>query len=363
MRRFVSLLVLLSISVALFSQSYVSVKLQDIATQVNLRDDFNYPLNIIKNKAGKVSHIGFNLFAEKLKTDYPSPIYHFIERYLLELYLMEDATLMTRMLTEDKVQIQGQRTIREQINRLLTTNKDNLSLSISQDDKNYTVSVTENQQTLLVMTFPVQYELLLGGNKKEIEATFYEGLLYSKEYVDMTNVILPVEEGKLLVDMGDNIFRKVGMTYIIDSMNSDSFYHRLSDGTYEPVVDDKHLEASVRNLILLPGKHTINVEVTQMLYGYKKITFESTLNKFLSYCKNEGCTTYVGIEEITNENISGTIILHNHVYGYCHQAYFSVNPKIILNPKADTMKLTLYAYVPTHNIQTLFQEHINLKVK
>ena len=121
MKKTVLLLIMLSVSLALFSQSYVSSKLQDIAAQVDSRTDFNHPLNIIKNKSGKVTHIGFSLFTEAIKADYPSPVYHFVERYLLELYLMDDATLITRMLTEDKVQIQGKVSLREKIALLFLT--------------------------------------------------------------------------------------------------------------------------------------------------------------------------------------------------------------------------------------------------
>lgn len=363
MKRIVSFFILLSVSLALFSQTYVSSKLQDIATQIDSRSDFNHPLNIIKSKAGKVTHIGFSLFSEATKADYPSPVYNFVERYLLELYLMDDATLITRMLAEDKVQIQGKGSLREKIALLLAANKDNLSVSIAQDDKNYAISVAEGQRSMLSMTFPVQYELLLGGNKKEIESTLYEDLLFYKEPILETNTLLTAEQGKLLVDMGNNVFRQVGMTYIIDSMNSDCYYQRLANGNYEPIYDSRHPEQSIRNLVLLSNKLNINAALTQMLYGYKKTTFDVTLNKFLSYCRNKGCTTYVGIEELTDKKISGTIILHNEAYGYCHQCYFSMSPQMLSNSGEGNMLLTLYAYVPTHNIQTLFQEHLNSKVK
>ena len=49
MKRIVSFFILLSVSLALFSQTYVSSKLQDIATQIDSRADFKHPLNIIKN--------------------------------------------------------------------------------------------------------------------------------------------------------------------------------------------------------------------------------------------------------------------------------------------------------------------------
>lgn len=365
------LLVSICITVTSFAQvtttNCISVKLRELAECIIAQDNFAYPLNVTKNSAGSTTHIGFRLFSEASKADYPSPVYHFIERYLLELYLMDDPTLQLRMLTEDKVKIAfpsyANGTIREQIKRLLAIDTTNLSLSMSQDDAFYNVSLSDNQRTLLAMTFPVQYELLLGGNKKEIESTLYEELLSYKESAYRTDTSLTAKQGKLLVDMGNNVFRQVGMTYMIDSMNSDSFYRRLSNGTYEPIVDSKHPEESMHNLILLPNNRDVKVEITQMLYGYKKQTFDATLSKFLSYCKEEGCTTYVGIEEITTEKITGTIILHNQAYGYCHQLYFNSPLQLISNPKREKLHLTLYAYVPTHNIQTLFFEHINSKVK
>lgn len=371
MKRIISLLVSVWLAATAFSQvtttNCISVKLKELAEYINAQENFSYPLNVVKNSAGKTTHIGFRLFSEAQKTNYPSPVYHFIERYLLELYLMDDPTLMLRMMTEDKVKIAfpaySNGAIRQQIVRLLSTDTAALSLSVSQNDTNYTISLNDNQRALLTMTFPVQYELLLGGNKKEIENTLFDDLLYYKEPASVAETILPADQGKLLVKQKDGVYQRVGMTYIIDSMNSDTFYRKLSNGSFAPLLESKSPEESMHNLILLPNSQTINVEVTQMLYGYKKLSFESTLNKFLSYCTEKGCATYVGIEEITSEKITGTIILHNQAYGYCHQVYFTCPPSLIDNPKRGAIQLVLYAYVPTHNIQTLFFEHVNSKVK
>lgn len=370
MKRIISLFVAVSFAVTLFAQltttNCISVKLAELAECVHAQEGFSYPLNVAKNSAGKTIHIGFRLFSEASKADYPSPVYHFIERYLLELYLIDDSTQRLRMMTEDKVKLSfpaySNGTIREQITRLLAADTANFSLSISQNDTNYSISLNDAQRTLLAMTFPVQYELLLGGNKKEIENTLFDELLSYKEPIPVGKTTLSAEQGKLLEKVDDNIYRSAGMTYIIDSMNSDCFYRRLSNNSYEPIADSKHPEASMHNLILLLTEQNVKVEITQMLYGYKKLSFDTTLGKFISYCQEKGCATYVGIEEISTEKISGTIILHNQAYGYCHQAYFNCSLALIDNPKNETMQIVLYAYVPTHNIETLFFEHVSKKV-
>lgn len=103
-------------------------------------------------------------------------MYQFVERYLLELFLLRDDNAINRQLYEDKVSVRFRGERRKDVHtallKVLSELKTNVSLSITTDNSHYSVLWTEKDHPLLYLRFPIQYELLWGMNKKEIEHIF-----------------------------------------------------------------------------------------------------------------------------------------------------------------------------------------------
>lgn len=318
-------------------------------------------LRVTQDSLGRIAHIGLELFPEDMIRDNPSPVYSFVERYLLELYLQQELPTPEQRLTEDKVSIRfaghEKEPLRNNIAHRLPRFQENTSLLMLTDNNRYSVSIYTNQQLQLSIRFPIRYELLWGMNKIEAENGFYESLMYYQMPQDKHTLSLSKEEYSMLEANGNGIFVWPGDSYIVSSVNNDRFYRLTSQGEYVPVCDRQHMEESVRNLFLLSEMaRNVTVNVKQRLYKRRTLEFEVPLQKLLSFCHATGCQPFVGIETCTADSVTGTVILLNPSYGYCHQFYFQVCTDTTDVPDGFKIDMELYAFVPTHNIGSLFYE-------
>lgn len=366
---------LLPVCLCAQSTRYASQRLEEIAAtlQAEYRIDCRRPqvcpfgrghIVVAENALHQIDHIGLQLFARQLMEENPSPVYHFVERYLLELCLMKEQTAVARRLKEEKVNLRfGKRrkkTVGEELTELLPRlMKSRNSLMILNSDNRYTVSFYDGDLLLLALRFPIQYELLWGMGKKEVESHFYADLLHYVSTLPTgetaaADSLLPADEAYRLVPHTDGCLSLPGEFYGVEAMNDTRFYRKRADGCYAPLRDPRYPEESVRNLFLLPVASSPKASVTQYLYGRRRLTFELPLDHLLSYCRAMGCRTYVGIERLDEQGVAGTAILQNSTYGYCHLLYFETGASVL----SGAISISLYAYVPTHNVAALFPEKL-----
>ena len=318
-------------------------------------------IRVAEDSLGRICHIGLELFPENIVRENPSPVYAFVERYLLELYLWQELPSPAQRLAEDKVLLRfvghENEGIRENIARHLPRFRESTSLMVLTDNHRYSLSIYENQRLQLSMRFPIRYELLWGMNKIEAENKFYEELLrYRMEEESSIPALSEYEQSVLKMD-GKGCAVLLGDSYLISSVNSNRFYRLDARGEYVAVYDRKHAAESVSNLFQLPDLvPEVTVSVKQRLYKRRTLEFEVSLQKLLAFCRKTGCQTFVGIETCREDSVTGTAILLNPSYGYFHQIYFQVGTGVLDTPERVKMKLELYAFVPTHNIENLFYE-------
>lgn len=317
-------------------------------------------LVVRENALRSIDHIGFRIFSEKLMAENPSPVYRFVERYLLELYLMEEPAERARKLAEDKVTLKCGKGKGEREDAALAKILPKLarasSVIILTDNRYYSVSFYQASEALFSIRFPIRYELLWGMNKKEAENTFYEDLLHFRVGRQAVTARNMPEDGSLLVAINDSCFMEKGETYLIDAMNANRYYRRTPHGKYLPLRDMAYVEESIRNLFLLPTDEHITVSVTLHLYNRRKIIFETPLVQLLAFCRETGCRTFVGIESSEEQRVSGTVVLENASYGYCHQLHFATDTGILAEAGGHKMDADLYVYVPTHNVSDLYAD-------
>jgi len=318
-------------------------------------------LVVTQNTLHRVDHIGFRIFSERLMAEDPSPVYRFVERYLLELFLMRQPSEVAQRLAEDKVVLKfgtsHRISTREALVEVLPRLPQVASIVVLTDNNRYSVSFYESSSLLFAIRFPIQYELLWGMNKKEVESTFYEDLLhYRMPERQEVHDGLP-ENDSLLVAADNGCFVEVGESYLIEAVNDNHYYRRSSDGRFRPVRDVAFVEESVRNLFLLPFRDDkIVVAVTLRLYNHRKVEFDIPLDKLLAFCREMGCRSFVGVESVAGKQITGTLVFLNPAYGYCHQLYFTTDSDVLTAVGRHKMKAELYVYVPTHNVNSLFAE-------
>lgn len=360
-------------------RKYRSQRLADIAGQLQAEYQIdcssaktcpigNYTLSVVENSMREVCHIGFQLFLPVLTKQNPSPVYRFVERYLLELFLLKDSPAIRQKLQEDKVNLRfgnGKQPadIYSGLTNMLSAIKENFTLSITTDNSHYTVSWLEGKQPFCSLRFPIQYELMWGINKKETEAYFYTDLLHYLQAHRQKQEALPLPPDKL-PSVGGNCYVWEGEWYAIEAMNTNRYYkRRSSDGKYEPLCSLSRPEESVQNLFTLDCSQQITASVTQRLYGRKKNSFEVPLHVLLNFCRQEGCEVFAGIENCNGKEVSGTLTLLNRSLGYNHLMFFKTDYRVLEHPERYPIEIQLYAYVPTHNLHSLFSEPSNTNKK
>lgn len=123
----------------------------------------NRHLHIKTNQWGEVSHIGYSLFGQELRSKQPSPIYDFLERYILEYDLIPSKAEKKLRLSLDGVICEG-----------------NPLAMIKTTDSNETVQITfQKTHKYMVdwqrgdarcrLAFHANSELLLGATVIELE--------------------------------------------------------------------------------------------------------------------------------------------------------------------------------------------------
>lgn len=318
-------------------------------------------LVVTQDSLRRIDHIGLALFPESIVRENPSPVYRFVERYLLELYLPQEQPTPEQRLKEDNVTLHFPSnpggSLRDDIARHLPRLDEHTSLLVLTDNHRYSVSIYRGERALFVMRFPIRYELLWGMNKVEAENGFYEALLRYRAPRATAVPPLAAAQASALQPDGDGCLVLTGNSYVIAAVNNDRFYRLDPDGTCRPVLDRTHAEESLRNLFLMPDLAAgITASVTQRMYRRRTLQFDIPLHHLLSFCRTAGCQAYVGIETCTAERVTGTVILLNPSLGYCHQLSFETDIGILDHPRRHKMSLELYAFVPTHNIGNLFDE-------
>lgn len=360
------LLTLGSGQVAAQSVQYVSNSLQQLAEGLKV----NYGVEckrsevvrlgmnqvvVESDRFGEVYHIGFRLFARDLMEHSPSPVYRFAERYLLQLYMTKSQEELDTKLKEEKVQLRyyaQQGSAREKLQQTLAVLQREIPFIITTDNSHYTLLWRQEGKSYFMMRFPIQYELLWGMNKIECENKLQQHIQDLKPQAAET-AELP-DEGTL-EKQENGCLRSAGEWYEIEEVNSNTYYQR-TDKELKPVLGPAYPLESAHNLFTILQGGNLQVVVTQKRYGGQKTTFELPLSQLLTFCKAEGCETYVGIEEMDKKQVTGCLVWINRSMGYNHVGFFTLPLKALTSGSHDTLTLELFAYVPTHNLQNMYDE-------
>lgn len=200
----------------------------------------------------------------------------------------------------------------------------------------YEVTWKSNQDTILRIAFPNNFELISGKNRIERDAWLEQLLLGTavptKKYIKTT--------------------RSEQTSYYRESEISDSVYFQSTIwGGKKPIFDEEHMRESVRNLFLGAVAKDVQCEVTQKNYQQDS-HYSISLAQWLTYCYNEKLHTYLTIEEETQDNYTLLVIAESEELGYAHSASIFV-PKACIFQSNCQVKMTIRGFIPTHNIHKI----------
>lgn len=311
------------------------------------------PIIVNRNAEGTIIHIGFKIFNRKVTEKHPTPLYDFIERYILELYLLSSDLEMATRLKMDRVRISSEShslssSLKKGLQRILSENTDDCSLYITCNNNRYTVSMIHKDRQLLQIGFPIRHELITGYSKLEAESLFYPSLLM---HTDIQSSPLTDME---MIPYKDSLYHTFEESYIMNKVISTSYYYKETEG-YLPVISPIYPLESVYNLFNAQNhKENITVAISQSLYGGKRLDYEVPLNQLTDFLHKQNCTIYTGIKEVNDSIISATGMAVNMELGYQHLVTFTVGRQLLDHPEKYAIKAKMYCYIPIHNISTLF---------
>lgn len=326
--------------------SFRTSELQRLAMTLNidvgeLHDGYNYlsadnaKLTIhLQNEV--LDHIGLCLFSEEMRKMSQTSVFDFLERYFLQLKyppVEKTAAMMTR---DDEVCFETG-TLKT-VGGLLPSD----TFEYHYDGHRYVVSWSRNDNPLLVVSFPVEYQLISGENKIESENHILNDIIQTA-----------------VVHMPDDMESQQNDFYIVKSCTNRIYFVGNS-----LVCGSRYPAETVANMMLSTEmKGNVMLHLTQVEYGFRKTTIEVDLKQWISFCRNTHCQLFFGVDNISDKgDIDAVVIAVNHEENYNHVLTVSV-PTDVIATQQGTVEALLYSYVPTQNIRSLFSAYQKSKPK
>lgn len=316
------------------SAVYSSKKLEHIATLLKKSAQRVDTVQRV-NEYGEIEHIGLRLFSNEIREQMPSPIYDFLERYLLELNITQGEELSRLLFTSNVTFLVGQPSTALTIDSTCTFSNEQI------DFYHYRSTWTKEGKEILKVVFPMSWKMMSGCSNSELEKGFEKRLLRHK----VTKVVpLPVKG-----------------TYIISPVINNDLYLENEDDDGEErkyIFSVKQRSRSVANLMLaedLPVDVTLRIVIDR--YDYITDTLSVPLHTFQNFCiVEEGCKPYFGLKNRTGNITKGVLMLANKNGGFLHMLSVSIDDSVLENG-GGVIEGKLMTYIPLHNVK---KEFLNL---
>lgn len=308
------------------------------------------PIIVQRSNDGVINHLGIKFFNRDIIQKHPSPIYHFVERYFLELMLMPSQEEIATKMKMEHVTITSEvfslKLIKKGLQDIVSAVSHDLSVYVTCNNNRYTVSCMNENKLLAKISFPVRYELITGFTKLEAENSIYPDLLMAgkQNYVPLTDEYMSTYK--------DNMFCANEDYYVTEDIISTTYYNKV-DEEYIPVYSSDYLKESVYNLFNTGFDWGVEAEIEQDLYGNKKNRFTVPLAQLTNFLKSKNCSLYTGVRKYDKSNIEGVLMAVNMELGYQHILMFTLEKNIIDKQKGGKVKIKMYSYVPIHNISSI----------
>lgn len=304
------------------------------------------------SSTGKAEEGRFHLFSDETKTAYPSVIYDFLERYLYNLDSLQNANpIMLRHFSNDKVVfIKGDASVAKNISP-----QNPFSVKLV-EDKFYEAKWSDlSQKEILHIVFPVNYELILGMSKNKIEKMMKSKLLSMPEsFVADENFNFDFVEHEKDIYIPEN-FRFLD----IKDLNTNIYFSKTPNNKFQPIYNSENLAYSAINLLqgIISNCNDYRMSIYQNMYDFKYEEYTIKLSQWLNYCKDINATIYAGIEEEREDGVKLLLLVQSHDLGFRHMLSVVVPWNFVDKPNT-ALKVKLHAFIPIHNVTTIYYEEL-----
>lgn len=228
-------------------------------------------------------------------------------------------------------------------------------VQISVPDRNEILVAWATDSIVTELTFPVQYQDIIGGDRADIENSFIDSL---RTFVSRRPPIAAPDTAKLQ-QCDTTIWILKGTQYNLPDVNDNQYYTLNADSAFILVNSPEHPAETLANMLVasVPDscKATVDLVAIKHKYGDKEVATVG-LEQLIAFAKKQGCRTFCGIEEVNNNEITATLFLYNQPQGYDHILRLTV-PTVQLGTNSVKMKGRMSLFVPTSNVQNLFEPY------
>lgn len=281
-------------------------------------------------------------------SDFYPEVCTFLNRYINELQEWDQSTIsLQQKMRDDKfILLSGD------IHNLDKIDSTCECSVLRYEDKAYEVIWKKENTILLRVAFPVQYELLLGLTKKEIEPQL-DSLIWSSDTCDSA-----VEDIHDLDSVSPTIYQVNGGEHFaaIKALTTNRYVQRDTVGVMQYVVDTNYMDYTISNIFQKKATRDYVIQVSQNLYGFEKKHFTTSLHRWIDYCNAANLKSYVAIEAETEDMYKVFVLAENKTLNYNHVLLVYV-PKDFLNNPTAIFNASVNAFIPTHNVANLYEEY------
>ena len=306
------------------------------------------------NGFGDVAHIGYNLFSRELMSHYGrTPLFEFVERYLLELDLeLSELGMAKRMDIDRVVMVEGSWDVLRQL-----TPASNVFVNMEELARHNVRLTFESNGQRTVLTIPSNCQLLLGANAIELEQIALRDI---QRMIPLAALDIWGNDWEMLPrTRAENIEIADGGHYIINEIRGDLYFNRI-DGKLQLICSTKSPVRSISNLMLtgmsddiLPMKLVLNE------YGQRSDTIQIAFQQLIAYFQVEGCKLFFGVKSRNDNILSGTLFAYNQDLAYTHMVSVDV-PLTLIDNGEGIIESKAYVYIPIQNIpDKYFEQNFN----
>jgi len=311
------------------------------------------------NRKNEIEHIGVSLFSTETKDKFNRPVCNFIERMMLELVLQKSSVEVKSKLLEYKIGLElngveyGKGSF-SSLNQVLDNIKSSTRFGL-QKDSIYRAVWEIGNNNRVKMSFPASRELIFGTDKKESDESF--GELFTNEDCRKssdTHAIAVVSGDQLTPIQGTDLLLRKGTVFMINQINSDTYYQR-SNNLYQPVFSSDYPTESLANLFITKQiSNSLTLRITHRMYGGVTPEFTIPLDRFICLFDKE-FSTYCVLHRLNSGNVQISVVLHNRDFNYVHLLRVKTTEKQLFS-KNGILTADFYTNIPLHNLKSLFSQ-------
>jgi hypothetical protein len=307
--------------------------------------------------------MGVALFHDTLERIYSPPVYDFIERYLLALLLKPGAAEQRWMMREDfvRLKVNGRDLPAAglSIAQAVGAIRDTSFFWLRGDSSSFRAQWFVNAKGVanIEISFPKQYDLILGSDKKELAGGFRTGLeAFAYRKAPVTNFHVTDFQRTFFPYLpGQDVYANASDTFIIPQMKNGLFLQKRGDA-FEYLFNERMGMESLQNLFSHADKMERDVGLLLTVKGYQLAdSFSFGLDRLCAWMKRQRCIPYMGVETQTGDGYTGTVMYVNRDLMYMHLLYY-VFPTAAFKHDAVPVRAALYPYIPINNIATLYDD-------